>query len=195
MAKADRVADGNGDWRSHTYLHNDRLAETGGWPDWLQPPHPPVDLGPCPVCGQATKRCSTWQMHEETATDYACVWCRADLVVFHTGPVGHAPVPTRPYYAPPDMRWDMCRDLARNGEPRRYHASGHWGLTLCGLTAADLAELGPQWRPDHPDVCTRCQSAAAEIDTRWPADQRTGGTFLMRCPCPTCRGASTADTR
>lgn len=182
----------DGGWRHHSYLHDDPPAQTGDWPDWAAPPYPPVDLGPCPICGQATKRCSTWQSRGETATSYACVWCRASMEVFHTGPPGHVPTPTRPWYAPPDMRWDMCADPVPDGSPQRYHASGHWGLTLCGLNTGDLVEQGPQWRPDRTDACPACQTEATEIDARWPADRRTGGDLLVTCPCPTCRPANTA---
>src|SRR5688500_5720563 len=94
------------DYRTHYYHRGDPLERTGGWPGWLEPPHPPVDLGPCVICGHPTKRCDTRQTRRETATTYACVWCRAATDLFHTGPPGHTPTPTRPSYAPPVQRWD-----------------------------------------------------------------------------------------
>ncbi|WP_344453619.1 hypothetical protein [Actinocorallia aurantiaca] len=128
-------------------------------------------------------------------TTYACSWCRAGRDVFHTGPPGHTPIPSRPFYAPPDMRWDMCKDPDGNGQPPRYHALGHWGLTLCGLAGDDLTDLDPQWRPDHPEACPACRTAAAEIDARWPLDRRSGGDFLVLCPCPACRSTDPGSTR
>ncbi|MFF3443752.1 hypothetical protein [Streptosporangium sp. NPDC002721] len=170
-------------WRAYFYLHGDPLEETGGWPGWVEPPYPPVDIGPCSVCGHPTKRSTTWRSRRETATGYACVWCQAAVDVFHTGPPGHTPTSTRPSYAPPDQRWN--EDFG--GEPRRYHASGHWRLTLCGLDADDLTGSDAQWRPGRTDACPGCLTAAAEIDARWPADRRTGGTFIVACPCHVCR--------
>ncbi|WP_143219770.1 hypothetical protein [Actinomadura sp. CNU-125] len=185
------VAEGGDQWCSHYYLHDDPLEETGGWPGWLEQPYPGVDIGPCQACGRSTKRYHTWRTSRGTVTGFACVWCRADVDVFHTGPPGHVPVPTRPYYAPPDMRWDE----AIGGTPRRRHASGHWGLTLCGLSAAGLTDHGVQWTPGHADACPACRTAADEIDARWPADRRVGGTFLVACPCPACRRAGTGTDR
>lgn len=171
--------------RHHHYRHGDTLEETGGWPGWLEPPHPPVDIGPCVICGSPVKRyATTTRNHRETMTLYACVWCQAGTFVFHTGPPGHVPVPASPaVYAPPDMRWDEVS----GGEPRLYHALGHWGQTLCGLTARDLTGYGVQWRPGRADACAGCLSSAAEIDARWPADRRSGGTFIVACPCPVCQ--------
>ncbi len=182
-----RPVTGDSAWRTHYYLHGDPLEETGGWPGWLEPPYPPVDIGPCPICGHQMKRCDTWQNRWETASSYACVWCRAGVFVFHTGPPAHTPTPTRPDYALPDMRWD----LVSGGEPRRYHASGHWGLTLCGLTASDLTSHGPMWEPQQADACPGCLAAAAEIDARWPADRRDGGSFIVACPCQACQRTGT----
>lgn len=181
--------DGDHVFRSHHYRHGDPLAEDGGWPGWVEPPYPPVDLGPCQICGHPTRRYCTWRNRDEAATGYACVWCRAVTDVFHTGAPGHVPVPSRPLYAAPDGRWDE----ASGGSPRRRHASGHWGLTLCGLTALDFTEDGPLWRPEHTDACPACRAAAAEIDARWPTDRRDDGDFLVACPCPACWTPTSAE--
>lgn len=183
VSPGDDLVTGDSGWRHHSYRHGDPLEEAGGWPGWLEPPYPPMDIGPCLICGHPTGRCSTSRTRYDTMTSYACVWCRAVAEVFHTGLPGHVSTPTRPYYAPPDMRWDE----ASGGEPRRYHASGHWGLTLCGLTVDDLTPSNPQWRPDRTDACPECLMAATAIDARWPADRRDDGTFIVACPCHACR--------
>ncbi|MEU8381637.1 hypothetical protein [Streptosporangium sp. NPDC048865] len=177
----------DGGWRAYSYLQDDPLEESGGWPGWLEPPYPPVDIGPCSVCGHPTKRSGTWRTRREAATCYTCVWCRAQVDVFHTGPPGHTFTPTLPSYAPPDRRWDEVS----GGESRWCHASAHWGLTLCGLARGDLPGHGAQWRPGRDDSCPGCSAAAAEIDARWPADRRAGGSFVVACPCPACRPPGT----
>ncbi|MFV2179842.1 hypothetical protein ACFHW2_43115 [Actinomadura sp. LOL_016] len=146
-----------------------------------------MDIGPCQACGWPTKRCFTWWMPSEAVTIYACVWCGAGAHVFHTGPPGHAPAPTRPYHAPPDMRWDEVI----GGTPRLRHASGHCGLTLCGMAAADFTSNDVLWTPDQADACTACRTAADEIDARWPTDRRAGETVLLVCPCPACQRSRT----
>lgn len=178
------MADG---WQWHRYRHGDPLEETGGWPDWLESPYPLVDIGPCLICGHSMKRYSTVQNRWETMTSYACVWCQACVHVFHTGPPGHVPAATASAYAPPGMRWGEVF----GGEPRRNHAEGQWGLTLCGLNASGLSTYGVLWDPDRAGVCPGCLTAAAEIDARWPVDRRGGGTFIVACPCRACRQPGT----
>lgn len=116
-------------WRTHHYRADDPLTQTGGWPDWTGPLFPPVDLGPCPICGHDTQRFYTSMTPFDTSTDYVCLWCRARMMVFHTGPPGHTPVPTYPYYALPTDRWEE----KLGGTPHRSHAMDYWQVTLCGL--------------------------------------------------------------